>query len=59
MTAHGRYSPATERPLMAVDIFRSQDGLVVEHWDVVQKEVPTDQTIADLPMFYYPERHVG
>jgi predicted SnoaL-like aldol condensation-catalyzing enzyme len=33
---HGRYSGATETPLLAVDIFRFEDGLVVEHWDVVQ-----------------------
>jgi predicted SnoaL-like aldol condensation-catalyzing enzyme len=53
---HGRYSGATERPLLAVDIFRFEDDLVVEHWDVVQEEVPVDLTTAGLPMFDAP-RH--
>jgi predicted SnoaL-like aldol condensation-catalyzing enzyme len=51
---HGRYSGATERPLLAVDIFRFQDGLVVEHWDVVQEEVPVVLTTAGLSMFDAP-----
>ncbi|WP_217559258.1 nuclear transport factor 2 family protein [Streptomyces sp. GbtcB6] len=53
--AHGRYSGATETPLLAVDIFRFEDGLVVEHWDVVQEEVPVEKTVAGHPMFTNPQ----
>jgi len=30
--------------MVAVDIFRIADGRVVEHWDVMQEEVPTSET---------------
>jgi predicted SnoaL-like aldol condensation-catalyzing enzyme len=52
---HGRYAGATERPLLAMDIFRFQDGLVVEHWDVLKEEVPTANTVAGNPMFTNPQ----
>jgi predicted SnoaL-like aldol condensation-catalyzing enzyme len=51
---HGRYSGATETPLLAVDIFRFEDGLVAEHWDVVQEEVPAEKTVAGNAMFPTP-----
>ena len=51
---HGRYTGWGPKPLMAVDIFRVKDGKVVEHWDVMQEEVPADQTTSGNPMFTAP-----
>ncbi|MFI5679576.1 nuclear transport factor 2 family protein [Streptomyces cellulosae] len=52
---HGRYSGSTEKPLVAVDIFRFEEGLVVEHWDVLQDEVPAKDTVAGNHMFTNPQ----
>src|SRR5207244_503527 len=41
---HGRYVGWGLKPLVAVDIFRVKDGKVVEHWDVMQDEVPASAT---------------
>jgi hypothetical protein len=38
--------------MVAVDIFRIADGRVVEHWDVMQEEVPTSETASGNPMFW-------
>ena len=51
---HGRYTGWGPKPLVAVDIFRVKDGKVVEHWDVMQEEVPADQTTSGNPMFTAP-----
>ena len=51
---HGRYTGWGPKPLVAVDIFRVKDGKVVEHWDVMQEEVPADQTASGNPMFTAP-----
>lgn len=51
---HGRYTGWGPKPLVAVDIFRVKDGKVVEHWDVMQEEVPADQTGSGNPMFTAP-----
>nr|WSY48927.1 nuclear transport factor 2 family protein [Streptomyces sp. NBC_00886] len=48
---HGRYSGGSDTPLLGVDIFRFEDGLVVEHWDVLQDEVAAEDTVAGNPMF--------
>jgi len=48
---HGRYLGWGPKPLVAVDIFRVKDGKVVEHWDVMQEEVPTSATASGNPMF--------
>jgi predicted SnoaL-like aldol condensation-catalyzing enzyme len=37
--------------MVAVDIFRVEDGKVVEHWDVLQEEVPVETTVHGNPMF--------
>ncbi|MGW0995679.1 nuclear transport factor 2 family protein [Streptomyces sp. NPDC002520] len=52
---HGRYSGGSGAPLLGVDIFRFEDGLVVEHWDVLQDEVPAQETVAGNPMFTNPQ----
>ncbi|WP_318219099.1 nuclear transport factor 2 family protein [Streptomyces sp. SCL15-6] len=52
---HGRYSGGTETPLLAVDIFRFEGGLVVEHWDVLQDEVAAKDTVAGNHMFTNPQ----
>ena len=31
-------------PVIIVDIFRLEDGKIAEHWDVVQEEVPAEQS---------------
>lgn len=39
------------KPMVAVDIFRLEDGKLAEHWDVMQEEVPTEQSRNGNPMF--------
>jgi predicted SnoaL-like aldol condensation-catalyzing enzyme len=34
-----------------VDILRIVDGILVEHWDVIQDEATRDQSKSGLPMF--------
>jgi predicted SnoaL-like aldol condensation-catalyzing enzyme len=34
-----------------VDILRVVDGILVEHWDVIQDEATRDQSKSGLPMF--------
>ena len=48
---HGRYTGWGPKPLVAVDIFRVKDGKLVEHWDVMQEEVPASATKSGRPMF--------
>jgi predicted SnoaL-like aldol condensation-catalyzing enzyme len=48
---HGRYSGGGGKTLIAVDIFRFEDNQVVEHWDVLQEEVPVEKTMAGNAMF--------
>ena len=37
--------------MVAVDIFRVENGKVVEHWDVMQEEVPAAGTASGNAMF--------
>jgi len=46
---HFRVTGFGPKPMVGVDILRIEDGLIVEHWDVVQEEV-TD-TVSGNPMF--------
>jgi predicted SnoaL-like aldol condensation-catalyzing enzyme len=48
---HGRYTGWAPKPVIAVDIFRIVDGKLVEHWDVMQEEVPAEQTVSGNAMF--------
>jgi predicted SnoaL-like aldol condensation-catalyzing enzyme len=49
---HGRFSgfgaPAN---WIAADILRIQDGILVEHWDVIQDEATEEQSKSGRPMF--------
>lgn len=48
---HGRYSGWNGKTMIAVDIFRLENGKIVEHWDVMQEEIPAEQTANGNPMF--------
>ena len=44
---YGRYgSGLGPKPKVAVDIFRVTNGRISEHWDIMQDEVPADQTVS-------------
>src|SRR5580700_10270409 len=49
---HGRFSglglPAN---WIVVDIVRIENGLLAEHWDVIEDEVTREKSISGLPMF--------
>ena len=49
---HGRFS-GFGQPVnwIAADILRVKDGLLVEHWDVIQDEASREQSSSGLPMF--------
>jgi predicted SnoaL-like aldol condensation-catalyzing enzyme len=49
---HGRFSN-TGLPAnwIAVDVVRMQDGLLAEHWDVLQDEATAAESTSGLPMF--------
>jgi len=57
---HGRYSgsglPAN---WVVADIIRMKDGILVEHWDVIQDEATREQSKSGNPMFgvTFPEPH--
>ncbi|RQR64674.1 nuclear transport factor 2 family protein [Burkholderia sp. Bp9125] len=44
VSIHGRYVGWGPQPMVAVDIFRVENGKVAEHWDVMQQEVPATQS---------------
>jgi predicted SnoaL-like aldol condensation-catalyzing enzyme len=50
--AHGRFS-GNGRPAawVAADIVRFEDGLLKEHWDVLQDEATRAESVSGLPMF--------
>ena len=49
---HGRFSGfGAPVSWIAADIVRLQDGLLIEHWDVIQDEVTQEQSKSGLPMF--------
>jgi predicted SnoaL-like aldol condensation-catalyzing enzyme len=49
---HGRFS-GFGAPVnwIAADIVRIQDGILVEHWDVIQDEASEEQSKSGAPMF--------
>jgi predicted SnoaL-like aldol condensation-catalyzing enzyme len=49
---HGRFSNfGLPVSWIAADIVRIQDGILVEHWDVIQDEATEEQSISKRPMF--------
>lgn len=48
---HGRYNNWAGKTMIAVDIFRLENGKVVEHWDVMQEEVPANESANGNTMF--------
>ena len=52
MIVYGRFSgfgaPAN---WIAADIVRIQDGILVEHWDVIQDEATEEQSKSGAPMY--------
>lgn len=48
---HGRYENWNEKNMIAVDIFRIENGKLAEHWDVMQEEVPAANSANGNPMF--------
>ena len=52
VVAHGRFS-GNGRPAawIAADIVRFEDGLMAEHWDVLQDEATQAGSASGLPMF--------
>ena len=59
---HGRFS-GLGRPAnsIAADIVRIKDGILVEHWDVLQDEATQEESRSGNPMFgdTFPEAHVS
>jgi predicted SnoaL-like aldol condensation-catalyzing enzyme len=49
---HGRFSGHGQpRPWIVVDIVRMKDGVLAEHWDVIEDEVSQKKSVSGLPMF--------
>jgi predicted SnoaL-like aldol condensation-catalyzing enzyme len=53
---HGRYSGHQLVPQIIADIFRLKDGLLVEHWDVIQNEESPGQTKSGNAQFTNPQQ---
>jgi predicted SnoaL-like aldol condensation-catalyzing enzyme len=49
---HGRFS-GMGQPVnwIAADVLRIENGILMEHWDVIQDEVTQEQSKSGLPMF--------
>jgi predicted SnoaL-like aldol condensation-catalyzing enzyme len=49
---HGRFSGhGLRRNWIVADILRIEDGLLVEHWDIIQDEATQTESKSGLPMF--------
>ena len=49
---HGRFSGhGRPRAWIAADIVRMQDGILLEHWDVLQDEATQTESVSGRPMF--------
>jgi predicted SnoaL-like aldol condensation-catalyzing enzyme len=50
--AHGRFSGnGRPRSWIAADIVRIAEGILVEHWDVLQDEATQEESQSGMPMF--------
>jgi predicted SnoaL-like aldol condensation-catalyzing enzyme len=51
-TAHGRFTGMGRAAAwIAADVIRFEDGLLTEHWDVLQDEATKAESVSGLPMF--------
>jgi predicted SnoaL-like aldol condensation-catalyzing enzyme len=49
---HGRFSNVGQAAdWIVADVVRIEDGLLAEHWDVIQDEATRDESVSGLPMF--------
>jgi predicted SnoaL-like aldol condensation-catalyzing enzyme len=48
---HGRFSGLGGANWIAADILRIENGIFVEHWDVLQDEATEDESLSKAPMF--------
>ena len=48
---HGRFSGFSAVNWIAADILLVKDGLLAEHWDVIQDEATKEESKSGLPMF--------
>jgi predicted SnoaL-like aldol condensation-catalyzing enzyme len=48
---HGRFSGFLPVNWIAADMLRIKDGILVEHWDVIQDEATREESKSGLPMF--------
>ncbi|RYG67499.1 nuclear transport factor 2 family protein [bacterium] len=48
---HGRIRGWASVPQVVVDLFRVENGLLAEHWDVLQNEVAVTEALGSVPMF--------
>jgi len=49
---HGRFSGlGLSANWIVVDIVRIENGLLAEHWDVIEDEVTREKSVNGLPMF--------
>jgi predicted SnoaL-like aldol condensation-catalyzing enzyme len=49
---HGRFSGlGLSANWVVVDIVRTENGLLAEHWDIIEDEVTRDKSVSGLPMF--------
>ncbi len=58
---HGRFSGFQPVNWIAADILRIEDGVLAEHWDVIQDEATREESKSKAPMFgtsfpRYPDR---
>lgn len=51
VSIHGRYNNWMGKTMIAVDYFRIKDSKIVEHWDVMQEEVPAGKSVNGNTMF--------
>src|SRR5476649_1357158 len=49
---HGRFTNVGQpKAWVVVDILRIENGLLIEHWDVIQNEATEEESVSGKPMF--------